>query len=94
MEMNIIHLGLIALFSMASVSGIVRSVQVTTNYIGKIIVAAISIIMTFGVWIFLLDSPLVQYSGFDESLYSFPGTLALAVGVFCGYFTSTSHKYI
>jgi hypothetical protein len=92
--MNIIHLGLIALFSMSSVSGIVRSIQSTTNYLGKIIVALITIIITVGVWIFLLDSPLIQYTGFDESLYSFPGTLALAVGGCCGYFVSTSHKYI
>jgi uncharacterized membrane protein YdbT with pleckstrin-like domain len=93
-EMNIIHLGLIALFSMSLVSGMVASIQSTRNYIGKIIVAVILIIITFGAWILISDSWIFQYTDFDESLYSFPGTLALAVGGCCGYFVSTSHKYI
>lgn len=92
MEINLIHIGLIALFSAAWVSGIVQTIESTRNRIGKVIGVVFLIALTIMTVIFVSESPLIQFSGFDKSLYSSSGILALAVGGCCGYFLSTSHR--
>jgi hypothetical protein len=92
MEINIYSLLGIALIGAAGVAGIVQTIEATVNPIGKIIAGILAIMITLVVFLILLDSWMFQLWGITETLYTFPGTLALIIGGVCGYFMTTSHR--